>query len=216
MLAWLRDFVNALLGRNTAPLPSITNPLFAINTAYVELQARLNIESTGFAALAFRNVESSMFSRLEKEIDELVRLGAASTGTRVEMEKDKFDYLWLMLYDPDFEDLVATMHLASSTLVEQGFDRTLLAAAFQFHSPEHGSFYWLYNFKRGLYYPFAPRPNRTREQTLELRLKSLMGQELPIESDPTRWYPLWDIPGAPDKPARQLGSGGKRGGAALE
>lgn len=203
MLAKLREFFNALLGRGAAPAPSLTKPIFAINTAVIEMEARLNMKPTGFAALSFRNVESSMFGRLETEIEELIKLGAETTGTQVEMVKDEYNYLWLLLYDADFEDLVATMHLASSTLEEHDFGRSLLAAAFQFDG-EQGGFFWLYNFKRGSYYPFAPRPNRTRDQTLEMRLKSLLASELPIESDPGRWYPLWDIPGDRHAPHRQI------------
>jgi hypothetical protein len=209
MLAKLHEFWNILLGRNTAPAPAISQPIFAINTAVVEMEARLNVTPTGFAALAFRNVESSMFGRLEQEIQDLVRIGAETTGTDVRMVKDEFNYLWLLLYDQQFEDLVATMHLASSTLEEHDFGRTLLAAAFQFTGSE-GAFFWLYNYKRGLYYPFAPRPNRSRDQTLEMRLKSLLANELPIEHDPARWYPLWDIPGDPDAPRRQLDDKSKR------
>lgn len=206
MFEKIKELINALLGNNAAPAPSITQPLFAINTALVEMEARLHVKPTGFATLAFRKVESSMFERLQMEIQELVKLGAEATGTKIEIVKDKYNYLWLLLYDSEFEDLVATMHLASSTLEENGFDRSLLAAAFQFRG-EQGVFFWLYNFKRGLYYPFAPRASRTRNQTLELRLKSLLAQELPIETDPTRWYPLWDIPGDPEAPRKQLGGG---------
>lgn len=203
MFARLRDFWDALLGRSTRPAPAISQAIFAINTAHIEMEARLNMVPTGFAALAFRNVESSMFGRLETEIQELIRIGAAATGTDVQVEKDQYNYLWLLLRDDDFEDLVATMHLASSTLEEHDFGRTLLAAAFQFKN-ESGPFYWLYNFKRGLFYPFAPRPNRARDGTLEMRLKSLLAQELPIEPDTARWYPLWDIPGDPAAPRPQL------------
>ncbi|MDQ4074745.1 MAG: hypothetical protein M3220_00710 [Chloroflexota bacterium] len=206
MLAKIQDFINSLLGRNMAPKPSVSQPLFAINNAMVEQEARLGVQPTGFAALAFRNVESSMFGRLEKEIQELVKLGAETTGTRVEVVKDEYNYLWLLMYDSDFEDLIATMHLASSTLEEHDFGRTLLAAAFQFKG-EQGAFFWLYNFKRGLFYPFAPRPNRTREQTLEMRLKSMMADYLPLETDSSRWYPLWDIPGDPEAAKKQLGKG---------
>ncbi len=204
MLTALRDLINAILGRGTAPAPAVSKPLFAISNALVEQEARLGIRTTGFAALAFRNVESSMFGRLDEEIQALVRLGAETTGTRVERVKDEYNYLWLLFYDEDFEDLVATMHLASSTLEEHDFGRSLLSAAFQFAGDDEGTFFWLFNFKRGHYYPFAPRPNRTRDQTLEMRLKSIMAPYLPLETDPARWYPLWEIPGDPQAPARQL------------
>ncbi|MCB0078105.1 MAG: hypothetical protein KDD73_11895 [Anaerolineales bacterium] len=197
MFNWLRDFLDALLGRSAAPKPAISEPIFAIGEAQIEQEARLGVRPTGFAALAFRNVSSGMFHRLEQEIQELVRIGAEATGTRVQMETDRFNYMWLLLYDDDFEDLVATMHLASSTLEEHDFGRTLLAAAFQFADERERRFYWLYNFKRGLYYPFAPQPNRTRDSVLEMRLNGLMRDYLPLEGDHARWYPLWDIPGDP-------------------
>jgi hypothetical protein len=98
------------------------------------------------------------------------------------------------LTDPEFEDLVTTMHLASSTLEEQGFGKALLAALFGFNHPERGKVYLVYNFKRGKFYPFVPRPNHTRDNAFELRIKAVMQNELPIEQELERWYPLWDIP----------------------
>jgi hypothetical protein len=191
----LRNFFNSLLGRNALPAPANSEKIFAINTAYIEMQARLNAHPTGFAALAFQRIDSSMFGRLEGEITELVRHDASLAGAYANIAKDQFGYIWLLLKDEEFERLVASMHLASSTLELNGFDRSLLAAAFQFEL-EGQKLYWLYNFKRGLFYPFAPKGNRERDNVLELRLKSLMGQELPIEQDTSRWYPLWDIPTA--------------------
>ena len=189
----LRDWFNALMGRNARPALPQSDKIFAITTAYVELEARLNAKPTGFAALAFQNVESTMFGRLENEIKELLGVDSQIAGSTAEISKDKYNYLWLLLRDSEFERLVASMHLASSTLEEHDFGRALLAAAFQF---EVGGlcFFWLYNFKRGMFYPFVPIKDRQRDNVLEMRLKSLMAQELPIEPDPARWYPLWDIP----------------------
>jgi hypothetical protein len=31
-----------------------------------------------------------------------------------------------------------------------------------------------------------------------------MNNYLPLEDDPTRWYPLWDIPRDPNTPTAQL------------
>lgn len=194
MLDAIRSWFDAILGRSAVPLAARSADIFALGNAVVELDARLGARSTGFAGLVFREVESTMFGRLEGEIQELVRLGAAATGTTVRQARDAFKYLWLLLEDDDIEDLIATMHLASSTLEEHDFGRTLLAAAFQFESSA-GPFFLLYNFKRGHFYPFAPRAERTRDQVLEMRLKSLLGSVLPLEPDPGRWYPLWDVPG---------------------
>src|SRR5687768_17243581 len=73
----LRNLFNTLLGRNALPAPAQSEKIFAINTAYIEMQARLDAQPTGFAALAFQRIDSSMFGRLEGEIEELVRHDAA-------------------------------------------------------------------------------------------------------------------------------------------
>ena len=55
--------------------------------------------------------------------------------------------------------------------------------------------YFIYNFKRGSFYPFVPAPgDKQRDTERELRLKAQLGAELPFEEDMTRWFPLWEIP----------------------
>ena len=55
--------------------------------------------------------------------------------------------------------------------------------------------YFIYNFKRGAYYPFVPAPGKqARDSERELRLKAQVGAELPFEEDMARWFPLWEIP----------------------
>jgi hypothetical protein len=56
------------------------------------------------------------------------------------------------------------------------------------------SVYIVYLAKRGTFYPFAPIGKEQRDTELELRLRSVIGSDLPIEEDLTRWFPLWDIP----------------------
>jgi hypothetical protein len=57
------------------------------------------------------------------------------------------------------------------------------------------SLYFIYNFKRGAYYPFVPaKGEQARDNERELRLKAQVGRELPFEEDVSRWFPLWEIP----------------------
>ncbi|HBY99351.1 MAG: hypothetical protein M5U01_02365 [Ardenticatenaceae bacterium] len=195
MLKSLRDLFSALLGRGTGPVGSHSEPIFAITTATLTLQTTFDLTPTGRAWLAFRQIESGQFQDLEREIRDLLVIGARETGTKVETTRDKYGYVWVVLTDPQFEDLVTTMHLASSTLEEQGFGKALLAALFAFKHPERGTVYFVYNFKRGSFYPFVPRAGHTRDNAFELRLKGIMQGEMPIEQSLERWYPLWDIPG---------------------
>ena len=63
--------------------------------------------------------------------------------------------------------------------------------------------YFIYNYKRGHWYPFVPAPGAAggdssrpgeRSTERELQLKAQMASELPIEPEIERWFPLWGIP----------------------
>ena len=55
--------------------------------------------------------------------------------------------------------------------------------------------YFIYNYKRGFFYPFVPAPGeKQRNNEREFQLKAQLGTELPIEPEMARWFPLWDIP----------------------
>lgn len=194
MLKSLRDIISALFGRGTGPVGSRSEPIFAITTATLTLQTTFDLRPAGRAWLAFRGIESGQFQDMRREIQELLDVGARETGTTVTTTTDKYGYVWVVLSDPEFEDLVVTMHLASSTLEERGFGKALLAALFEFTHPERGAVYLVYNFKRGTFYPFVPQPNRKRDNAFELRLKGIMQKEMPFEQELERWFALWDVP----------------------
>ena len=55
--------------------------------------------------------------------------------------------------------------------------------------------YFIYNFKRGAYYPFVPAPGtQERDSEGELRLKAQTGARAALGGGPARWFPLWEIP----------------------
>lgn len=184
-------FLDILLGR-TKPVESKTEKLFAISTAQVTLTAKLGLKPANKAALCFRPVESSRFDSIDTDIQQLLNISAKETGAVVQKTKDKYGFEWIVLEDPDFEDLVANIHLASQTLQEEGFGEQLLAAVFKFLEDSQ-PVYWVYNYKRGKFYPFVPQ-GRDRDNALEVRLQSLMEREMPLESDLEKWYALWGIP----------------------
>jgi len=184
--------LDILLGR-TRPVRSKLERLFAISTAYPTLTANLQLAPTGRAAVCFRPLDSAQFVTLQQELDNLLTISERETQTGVDTSGDSFGFQWVTLEDPQFEDLVATIHLVSLTLEDRGFGDQLLAAVFKFL--DRGEpVYWIYNYKRGSYYPFAPRGNRQRDNATELRLQAAMQRELPIEAELERWYPLWGVP----------------------
>jgi hypothetical protein len=54
--------------------------------------------------------------------------------------------------------------------------------------------YLVYLFKRGTFYPFVPVGPEKRDTEEELRLRSLVSDDLKVEPDLDRWFPLWDLP----------------------
>jgi hypothetical protein len=54
--------------------------------------------------------------------------------------------------------------------------------------------YLVYLFKRGTFYPFVPNGHERRDTEEELKLKSLVADDLVVEADLDRWFPLWDLP----------------------
>lgn len=185
--------LDILLGR-TRPVQSKVERLFAISTAYLTLTADQHLEPGGRAGVCFRSLESGQFEGMQPEMEQLLQISGKESGMSVQTQTDSFGFQWVTLQSPQFEDLVATIHLVSLTLQDHGYADRLLAAVFKFLDGGR-PVYWIYNYKRGCFYPFVPRgQSRERDNAAELRLKAAMQKELPIESDLERWYPMWDIP----------------------
>lgn len=189
----MRRFLDSLLGR-TRPVPSKTERLFAISTALVTLEAQLDLKAGDHGGITFRPVESNYFDKMSVDLNDLLQISTRDTGTRYETQTDKYNFRWIILQDDEFEDLVATIHIVSETLVENQFGEQLLAAVFRFTMSDGRPLYWIYNYKRGSFYPFVPSGERGRDNAAELRMGSAMERELPLEPELERWYPIWDIP----------------------
>ena len=186
-------FLDALFGRSK-PVKAQTEKLFAIATAAVTLETRWGMKPSGKGAVVFKPLSSSYFAETEREVDGLLALAARDQGSTVRRHADDLGYQWVIVEDPDFEDLVAAIHMVTLTLGERGFRDQLLAAVFRFDGGSAGPVYWLYNYKRGSFYPFVPRGTNERDNAEELRLGAVMERELPMEKNPAQWYALWGIP----------------------
>lgn len=184
--------LDAILGKSTLPKAKLDR-LFAISTASITLEANLGLSPAGKASICLKPIESSRYEAARSEIEELLRYSSVETGTSFKLEKDEYRYLWIVLEDRDFDDLVATVHLVSTTMKDHGFGEQLLCALYSFLGRD-GPVYWIYSFKGGAYYPFAPLEGQNRDNSLEFRLRSVMAGELPIEKNVEKWYPLWGIP----------------------
>ena len=184
---------DALLGGRRKLSGPAPDRLFAMSTAYVQLETGLGIKPTGSAGLVFQPLGTADFESLMKETEELLASAAQETGTTTETKTDEYEYRWAILRDPDFEDIVVAVNTVSTQLDSGGYGDRLLCAVFAFE--ENGKpIYWIYNYKRGTFYPFVPTGKQARDSEREFRLKAQMADELPLEEELGRDLPLWDIP----------------------
>jgi hypothetical protein len=192
----LRDIIT---GRHAVAGPA-PDRLFAITTAYVALQAEHSIDSTGVAAIVFQALATSEFEATLRDMEDVVRATGGDTGTRVATQDDSYGYRWMVLRNPDgapsVEDLAVGINAVSSSIETAGHGERLLCAVFAFTDGQHRQVYFIYNYKRGSWYPFVPAPGEANERATEreLQLKAQMAGELPIEPELERWFPLWGIP----------------------
>jgi hypothetical protein len=168
--------------------------LFALSTAAISLESECNLKPAGLAAVVFKPLSAGEFSQAERDIDELLGVAARDSGSQVRRRSDSFGFEWLVIRDSDFEDLVTTTHLVSSELDARGFGGQLLAAVFAFRGGDH-PVYLVYGYKLGTFWPFVPTgKEQERDNAEELRLKTELEDELPIEPDLSRWLGLFNAP----------------------
>ena len=187
-------FLDVLTGRRKLAKPA-PDRLFAMSTAYVTLQTSLSINSSGAAAIVFQPLSTADFESIVREMEEVVRGTAADSGTTVESSDDSYGFRWLILRGSDFDQLVVGINAVSTALEGGGYGERVLCAVFAFRDQRGRPLYWIYNYKRGAFYPFVPAgSDQQRDNERELVLKAQIGNELPVEQELDRWFPLWGIP----------------------
>ncbi len=211
---------DTLLGR-TKPVQSNLDALFALPSASITLQSAAGLTCSGNAGVCFKPPTGQSFEEMQAEVVKLLSMDGAAGLRRAE---DAYSYQWLVVEDPDIEALVTKVHLVNSSLADAGWGPQLLCSVFGVaplpgagSSPDPSesttlvgadgtlptvgpgtvvasTAYLVYLFKRGTFYPFVPTGHEQRDTEEELKLKSLVSEDLEVESDLSRWFPLWDLP----------------------
>jgi len=185
---------DGLLGKTKQVAPNLDN-IFALPTGALTLESELDLVTSGHAGLCFKAGSGETTITTDKDLRSLLELD--DTEHHVEFSKDDLGFEWLLINDVDVPSLVTRIHGANTTMVENGLGPRLLCAVFGFvpkTPPGDGDVRLVYLLKRGTFYPFAPRANQQRDNELELRVKSFLGDDLPMEKDLTRWMALWNLP----------------------
>jgi hypothetical protein len=115
---------------------------------------------------------------------------------------DRFGYRWILVEGGGLDDLVTRVHMVHSSLEDAGWSAQLLCSVFGFApDPTAGvtdavnqPLFLVYLAKQGTFYPFAPTGPEKRDTELELRIRGVLGTDLPVETDLSRWFPIWDLP----------------------
>ncbi|WP_049571605.1 PspA-associated protein PspAB [Streptomyces sp. SBT349] len=190
-------FLDAILGRRKPARPDL-DQLFAVPSAAVTLQAGAGFAPTGRGSVCFASVEGGAFSRVRDEIRELLDAGSPPGGSPVEFSQDPYGYTWLLTrHAPDdLGGLVNDLHAVNTLLQEGGFGPQLLCSLTWFER-EGIPLALVYLYKRGTFYPFAPVPGAAerRDNGLELQVRALLENDLRLEADLSRWFPVWGAPG---------------------
>jgi hypothetical protein len=184
-----------LTGRSSVKQPSTHERLFALSTAYVTLETAYNINSAGVAGIAVQALATSDFQAVLKDTEEVVKATAGDLQATIENRDDDFGFRWVIVRTPAIENLVVSINGVSSSIEAGGYGERLLCAVFSFKDAGGAPINFIYNYKRGTWYPFVPAPgDKERNTERELQLKAQIGGELPIEAELERWFPLWGIP----------------------
>jgi hypothetical protein len=185
--------LDALLGKRKLSKPA-PDRLFALSTAYVDLETAHGITTSGSAGIVFQQLATGDFEQMVADTEELLRQTGEETGTSSEIHDDELGYRWLVVRDADLEDLVVAVNTVSDGLEVGGYADRLLAAVFAFTDSQRRPLYLIYNFKRGAWYPFVPAGDKQRSNERELQVKAQIGASLPVERELERWFPLWGAP----------------------
>jgi len=186
-------FLDTLLGR-TKPVKPDLDQLFGLPSAAITLQAAANFTPTGLGSVCFAAAEGGAFAQVQQDVEALLN---ADQGTPVEISRDSYGYTWLLSRQSpdDVVSLVNDVHAVNTALQDNGFGPQLLCSLVGFTNPEGQRLALVYLYKRGTFYPFAPMPGEKRNNALELQIKAMIGNDLRIEQDLSRWFPVWGAPG---------------------
>ena len=73
--------------------------------------------------------------------------------------------------------------------------RALLCSTMGFTTADGKPLALVYLYKRGTFYPFVPLDGEKRDNALELQIRGVVGEDVPVEPDLTKWLAIWGAPG---------------------
>jgi hypothetical protein len=188
-MGWL----DKVMGRSR-PAAANLDQLFAVPDAAITLESAIGLTPTGLGSVCFRLAEGGASATVADDVQALLD---ADAGPKVERSQDAFGFTWLLVrHDPsEISALVTDLHAINSTLEGNGFGPTLLCSLVSFSDQGSRRAALVYLYKRGTFYPFVPTDDQKRDSAFELQVRALLSDDLRIEEDLSRWFPVWGAPG---------------------
>ena len=118
--------LDTILGR-TKPVQANLDALFALPSASITLQSAAATSCSGHAGVCFKPPTGQGFEDMQAEVVKLLSMDGTGGLRKAE---DAYGYHWLVLEDPDIEELVTRVHLVNSSLSDAGWGPQLLCSVF--------------------------------------------------------------------------------------
>lgn len=184
--------LDTILGRSKPAKPDL-DELFALPSAAVTLEAGMNLKPSGVGSVCVKPAEGGGFAGLREQIQQLLD----ADNDKYTENTDSFGFTWITRRGEggDLSDLVADLHAVNASLEDAGFGSALLCTLVTFSGDGGAPIGLVYLYKRGSWYPFVPTGQDKRDNAKELQVRAVLGSDLKIEPDLSRWFPVWGAPG---------------------
>ena len=187
-------FLDVLTGKRKIKGPA-PDRVFAMATAGPVLEMSMGLKPAR-AAIVFQPLATSDFDAIVADMEEVLK--GTGDGPR-HHDREAGRQVRLPLDDPGRPRLRGPRRRGQRRLDRAPGAAATATACWRRCSPSatrsDKPVYWIYNYKRGAFYPFVPGGGeQQRDSERELQLQAQIGAELPVEAQLERWFPLWDIP----------------------
>jgi hypothetical protein len=171
-----------------------SDALFSLSSAHITLETKLNLRSTGKAAIGLKSVSGRLFAETIEEIKHFLDVSKTESDLLYKMINDSYGYLWITLQCEKIEDIISGISAVGQIVHDRNFSKQLFAALFQFSNANNRSNnrYLIYSFALNKFYPFVPVNKNERDNEIEREIMKTIVDEMPFEKDVSLWYPIWD------------------------
>jgi hypothetical protein len=195
--------------------------IFSLTSASISIEEKMGLQFSGSAAFCVKGINGSLFQSTIKDCTDLLDVSKIEFKFNYRTFADPYDYLWFIITSSDIQtksetitNIAAGLSSIGDIIEENGFEDQILSAIFKYNFGNRASFfedsekkftsknknlYLIYNYKTNNFYPYIPliennNNKHQRDTTSELQTLSILKNLIEVETDITRWYPIYNIP----------------------